>query len=72
MLSLKSLVDYLQKKQLATVDTIAQAFQVEGELVKHMLQRLIKNGCVVCIATSACSTACGECVLKCQEVYRLT
>ena len=71
MLTLKSMMTYLKEKQLATVDTIAGVFQVERSLVEHMLDRLIKNGCVVCMTTKqACGSGCGDCALSCREVYR--
>lgn len=69
-MNLTDLKRYLQQHTLLSLANLVDYFQVDPELLRHMLQRWERKGCIrKSLKTSACQTKCAQCSPLVVEMY---
>ncbi len=68
---LSELKNSLEKERILSLFDITQRFNVDADLARLMLSRLIQKGCVIkCQKKPACGTKCQQCSELVTELYQ--
>lgn len=68
---LSELKNSLEKERVLSLFDITQRFNINADLARLMLSRLIQKGCVIkCKKTPACGIQCQQCSELVTELYQ--
>lgn len=69
-MSLLAVKQHLQQVKIASLGRIAEHFQSDAELMRHMLGHWVRKGCVRQFTkTPGCGKHCAQCGTKEYEIY---
>jgi len=67
---LRDVKDYLAKTKVVNVQQLTQRFAVSPELLRAILQKLVRAGCVKRAQNPAgCGVTCTQCETQFREIY---
>lgn len=68
---LRELKATIEQQKIVSLFDITQRFNIQADLARDMLDRLVKKGCVIrCRKTANCGSKCQQCSELVTELYQ--